>query len=426
MIQSKRHYKSPLLSFLMSWNIQFLLGFVVSVILAAVLAWGEHWQSWLNIPARFNSLTITVLIYLFSFVSLRNFLNYLGMLNLRYVMPAILVWVVVGYGALFILRVPYSIYFLTYALVLMLLFFLAVCLIRNRYGEFSVGYIALGNLKEQDLLPEVSTVHWVKIDENTEIDAVNADVVVADLRANLGDYWEHFLAECTLKHIPVYHSSRLIESATGRVKIDHLYENDLGSLLPSKSYLFIKRILDISIVLISIPIVLPIVLIAMLCIVLESRGGVFFVQDRIGQAGKKFKMYKLRSMYKDTENDKSTNKNDPRITKIGKLIRKTRIDELPQFYNVLKGEMSLIGPRAEFAKFAQAFEKEIPFFNYRHIVKPGISGWAQVMQGYTADTAETRIKLEHDFYYIKNFSFSLDLLIFFKTIQTILTGSGAR
>ena len=115
-----------------------------------------------------------------------------------------------------------------------------------------------------------------------------------------------------------------------------------------------------------------------------------------------------------------------RVTKIGKFIRKTRIDELPQFFNVLKGDMSLIGPRPEQKVFVDAFEEQIPFYNYRHIVRPGISGWAQVTQGYTADVDDTQIKVEHDFYYIKHFSLWLDVLIVFKTIKTMLTGFGAR
>ncbi|MFW3379837.1 sugar transferase, partial [Glaesserella parasuis] len=117
--------------------------------------------------------------------------------------------------------------------------------------------------------------------------------------------------------------------------------------------------------------------------------------------------------------------NDMRITKVGKFIRKTRIDELPQFFNVLKGDMSLIGPRPEQKVFVDKFIKEIPFYNYRHIVKPGISGWAQVIQGY-ADVNDTKIKLQYDLYYIKNFSIWLDILIVFKTIKTMLTGFGAR
>ena len=117
---------------------------------------------------------------------------------------------------------------------------------------------------------------------------------------------------------------------------------------------------------------------------------------------------------------------DMRITKFGHFIRKTRIDELPQFLNILKGDMSLIGPRPEQLSFVEQFNESIPFYRYRHIVRPGLSGWAQVMQGYASDEDETRVKLEYDFYYIKNFSLALDLLIILKTIQTILTGFGAR
>jgi lipopolysaccharide/colanic/teichoic acid biosynthesis glycosyltransferase len=118
--------------------------------------------------------------------------------------------------------------------------------------------------------------------------------------------------------------------------------------------------------------------------------------------------------------------NDDRITKVGQFIRRTRIDEIPQFLNVIKGEMSLIGPRAEFVDFALKLEQQVPFFNYRHIVKPGISGWAQVNQGYATGAEETQLKIEYDFYYIKHISFTLDLLIFFRTIHTTLTGFGSR
>ena len=111
---------------------------------------------------------------------------------------------------------------------------------------------------------------------------------------------------------------------------------------------------------------------------------------------------------------------------MGKFIRKTRLDELPQFWNILRGDMSLIGPRPEQRVFVEQFNQRIPFYNYRHIVKPGLSGWAQVTQGYAGNEDETQIKLEHDFYYIKHFSLSLDILIIFKTIKTILTGFGAR
>ena len=139
-------------------------------------------------------------------------------------------------------------------------------------------------------------------------------------------------------------------------------------------------------------------------------------------------MYKFRSMTEcsDVNQQQETEQDDARVTGIGRFIRKTRIDELPQFLNVLKGEMSLIGPRAEYKRFADELEKQVPFYQYRHIVKPGISGWAQVMHGYATGADETQIKIEHDFYYIKNFSFWLDTLIVFKTIKTVITGFGAR
>ena len=153
-----------------------------------------------------------------------------------------------------------------------------------------------------------------------------------------------------------------------------------------------------------------------------------FIQNRVGKGNKDFRIYKFRSMSKDSEaaGAQFAQCGDMRVTRVGKVIRKLRIDELPQFFNVLKGDMSLIGPRPEQRTFVDQFEREIPFYMYRHIVRPGISGWAQVVHGYAADTDDTRIKIEHDFYYIKHFSLWLDVLIVFKTIKTILTGFGAR
>ena len=169
-------------------------------------------------------------------------------------------------------------------------------------------------------------------------------------------------------------------------------------------------------------------LITAIVIKLESDGPAFFIQNRVGQGGKEFRIYKFRSMGKDSEKHgaQMASANDMRVTRVGKFIRKTRIDELPQFFNVLKGDMSLIGPRPEQKVFVDQFEQEIPFYNYRHIVKPGITGWAQVTHGYAGDADETRVKIEHDFYYIKHISYSLDILSVFKTVKTMLTGFGAR
>jgi lipopolysaccharide/colanic/teichoic acid biosynthesis glycosyltransferase len=139
-------------------------------------------------------------------------------------------------------------------------------------------------------------------------------------------------------------------------------------------------------------------------------------------------MYKFRSMYVDNKERvaKFASEEDPRVTRVGRIIRQMRIDELPQLINVLNAEMSLIGPRPEQPAFVQRFDEIIPFYCYRHVVKPGITGWAQVRHGYAASTDETQVKIEHDFYYIKNCSLYLDLLIVFLTVKTMLTGFGAR
>ena len=190
----------------------------------------------------------------------------------------------------------------------------------------------------------------------------------------------------------------------------------------------IKYLLEVTLIVLSLPVTLPVMLLTALLVKLGDGGSVFFNQTRVGYRGKPFKMYKFRSMTesKAFNTQQSTIINDARVTPIGRVIRKLRIDELPQFLNVIKGEMSLIGPRAEFKKFADELEQQVPFYQYRHIVKPGITGWAQVTHGYATGADETQIKIEHDFYYIKNFSFGLDFLIVFKTIYTMLSGFGSR
>lgn len=424
MTPPKKRYNSQSLAIVMSWNLQFFVGLAL-IILVGLLIFGSDWKLWLADATRFNSLVVVFSVYVASYISIRRFLNYLGYLNLRYVIPVMLVWSTLCLGILFAFRFAYSVYFLTYSLLVITFFFWAICYVRNRYGRFRVAYVTTGLCNN---MPKVNTIEWIPISSPCDFNEQSHDIVIADLRANLGSEWELFLAKCSLKHIPVYHSSRFFESISGRVKIDHLYENELGSLLPSEGYSFFKQFFEIFLIFLSLPVVLPIMAITALLIVLESRGGVFFIQERIGQGGDSFSLYKFRSMCQSSEDNGAqfAEENDMRITKVGRFIRKTRIDELPQFLNVLKGEMSLIGPRPEQKQFANDFKTLIPFYDYRHIVKPGISGWAQVVHGYASDEDDTRVKLEYDFYYIKNFSFTLDLLIVFKTIHTMLTGFGAR
>lgn len=192
-----------------------------------------------------------------------------------------------------------------------------------------------------------------------------------------------------------------------------------------KYYENIKSSIEFIFSLLLLIIVVPICILACIAIYVELRVNPIYTQKRVGLNGRVFKIYKLRSMYIDAEKDgpKWASENDERITKVGRIIRKTRIDELPQLVNILKRDMSFIGPRPERPEFIKEFIKYIPDFNDRLLVKPGITGWAQVNGGYSLTPKE---KLEFDKYYIKNSGFKLDLLILIKTIIVIFTRHGAR
>ena len=167
------------------------------------------------------------------------------------------------------------------------------------------------------------------------------------------------------------------------------------------------------------------ILLAALVVKLESKGPAFYSQVRVGRFNRPFRIYKLRTMVNNSETSGAqwATKNDSRITAVGKFLRKTRLDELPQFWNVLKGEMSLVGPRPERPEFVEDLGKEIPFYLQRHLVKPGLTGWAQINYPYGASVEDSYNKLTYDFYYIKNASMGLDLQIFLRTTGTVMKGS---
>lgn len=187
-----------------------------------------------------------------------------------------------------------------------------------------------------------------------------------------------------------------------------------------------KRIFDLFFAFVLLIISLPFWLIIGLIVKLDSTGSIFYRQTRIGQQGKPFVLTKFRSMGKDAEKDgpKMAQKNDPRITKFGKFLRKTRIDELPQLWNIIKGEMSFVGPRAERPEFHQELKEKIPFYQERYLIKPGLSGWAQIKYGYGSSVEDNFEKVQYDLYYIKNRSFIFDLSIILKTINIVLRGGG--
>lgn len=281
-----------------------------------------------------------------------------------------------------------------------------------------------------ELMHEVPEVNWILLTE-PELPAHPEAVIVADLRAEHGFEWEQMLARAALAGIPVYHSKNVRESITGRVHIEHLSENYLGSLSVDVIYRKMKRLFD----LIACAVLLAVLAVPM-CILgilirLDSPGPAIFRQKRIGYGGKPFWILKFRTMYRappatDMLGDAITRTGDSRVTRIGRYLRHSRIDELPQLINVLCGRMSLIGPRPEAVPLSQWYSDEVPFYLYRHIVRPGITGWAQVNQGHVAELCDVNLKLHYDFYYIKNFSFWIDLLIVMKTIKIVFTGFGSK
>ncbi|ALC82517.1 MULTISPECIES: sugar transferase [Bacillus] len=193
----------------------------------------------------------------------------------------------------------------------------------------------------------------------------------------------------------------------------------------AQKYLIVKRMLDIAFSIIGLVFAFPVILFFAMLISIETPGSPFYIQERVGMNGKYFKVIKLRSMRKDAEKSgaKWAEANDPRITRIGSFIRKTRIDELPQLLNVLLGDMSIVGPRPERPCFTAEFNNQIPGFTNRLIVKPGLTGWAQVNGGYEISPKE---KLIFDLYYINHLTFLMDIKIMLKTFKVVLTGDGAR
>ncbi len=276
--------------------------------------------------------------------------------------------------------------------------------------------------------PFVRGVQWVYLEDTGPEKRQHIDIVVANLHDSLDSNTTAHLAEFSQKGIPIYEEKKTLELLTGKIDLDDLTLGEIDSLKHSRIYLKIKRILDLVLTVVVSPIVVILGSVAALLIKVDSPGSVFFKQERIGYNGNGFTMYKFRSMYMD-ESATATRfalEDDDRITRVGRYLRNTRLDELPQFINVLRGEMSIIGPRPEQRGFAGRFENSIPFYTFRHIVRPGITGWAQTMYGYAADENQTRRKLEYDFFYIKNFSFWLDIVIIIKTINTLLFAKGAR
>jgi len=191
------------------------------------------------------------------------------------------------------------------------------------------------------------------------------------------------------------------------------------------------RVFDLLASILILMVMLPVLMLTATLIFIENNfsGPIFYRQNRVGLNGKVFQLLKFRSMVVNAESDGNAqwaSKNDARVTLVGKFIRKVRIDELPQMLNILKGDMSIVGPRPERPEFVEILEKKIPFFSTRHRVKPGLAGWAQLKYPYGADEHDAMKKLEYDLYYVKNHSIFMDIMVLLQTVEVVLLGKGAR
>ena len=258
-------------------------------------------------------------------------------------------------------------------------------------------------------------------------DLEEAEGVVADLH-HLDPRALPLLAEASLRGLPILHAAAVYEGYTGRVPLEGGFGEGLLALSEGNRGLspYFKRPSEVGAVLLFAPLILLLGLLVALLVYLDLGRPVLFAQERMGLGGKPFKAYKFRTMRGAPREGAYAGEEANRVTPLGRFLRRYRLDELPQFWNILKGDMNLIGPRPEQKVLAEAYAREIPLSPLRHAVRPGLTGWAQVEQGYAEGKEETLVKLAYDLYYIKHLSFWLDLRILFKTLWVLLTGFGAK
>jgi len=294
-----------------------------------------------------------------------------------------------------------------------------------------VGYFPSPN-DESAIVPEHLILSRSKTLTDTAKTLKVDEIVVALTERRGGSMPLRELLDCKLHGIRVLDLASHFEQTLGQIRLDSLYAGWLifgDGFQQGTLRTIVKRLSDIIFATILIILAMPIMLITALLIIAENGFPVFYRQERVGLNGRLFNVIKFRSMRNDAEKDGKpiwAKAKDDRVTKVGGIIRKLRIDELPQLFSVLKGDMSLVGPRPERPFFVDQLTKEIPFYAVRHSVKPGVTGWAQVRYHYGATVEDSAEKLQYDLYYVKNHSLFLDIVVLFETIGVVLTGKGAH
>lgn len=280
---------------------------------------------------------------------------------------------------------------------------------------------------EGEVTRDSVAAHLMKVVETQKVHRVI--VAVADRRGTIP---MEELLELRMQGVKVEEATSWLEKISGKIEVENLNPSWLvfsEGFRRSPMFLFVRRVLSIFISLIGLLLTLPLLPFIMLAIRLDSKGPVFYTQTRVGKGGKLFKVVKFRTMRQDAESGTGAQwaaNNDPRVTRVGKFLRTSRLDEIPQLWCVLKGDMAFVGPRPERPEFIEELSKKIPYYGVRHMVRPGVTGWAQVKYKYGSTIEDAREKLQYDLFYIKNASIGLDLLIMFQTVKIVLLGRGAQ
>jgi lipopolysaccharide/colanic/teichoic acid biosynthesis glycosyltransferase len=320
------------------------------------------------------------------------------------------------------LRLEYSRFQLFGSGLLTLVWLLAVARIRARHFVHTYAVVPSMSLAG---MPSIPGCRWLTF-EDAQDRSARVDAIVADLSSGLSKHELSAVTRAAIAGVSVLDRRFIVESLTGRTPLSGLAPNDFGVLLPSRQYLLFRRALELIATVAVLPLLAPLVLLIAVAIKLDSKGPAFFIQMRVGHRGRTFRLVKFRTMRHAVGGPSFTALGDSRITRLGALLRRYRLDELPQVWNILCGDMSWVGPRPEALELGRTYARDIPHFELRGIVRPGLTGWAQVNQGYAHTPDEMRTKLEYDLYYLKHCSLWLDLVIVLRTASVVLRGTGAR
>lgn len=393
-----------------------IIGWCVQKILPSMPATNHVFQIWFF---------AMVLMWLFTYDIDKNFrldfyLTYTRVLKIA-------CWAALGYLLFFVTTREF--YSLRYLVLVTLLWIVVATTLRWLLGKFSPPLRGLAF----DLLPEILKVQekivWQIASEPKKVNLSQFDFLLIDFTKQYSTAGQELLTHAHIAGLPILSLPQVIEHLTGKVSIEHFNDYWIETTFYiDPFYLRLKRFLDIAITILLSPLLVFLLAIISILIFIFMGKPIFFWQQRMGLDDKPFKMVKFRTMVIDAEKQgsRSTSKDDERVTPLGMWLRKLRLDELPQFYNVLKGEMSIVGPRPEAAVLVENFVKNIPLFQTRHWLRPGITGWAQVRHGYASSQDEMMEKMRHDMFYLKNISLWLDLIIIFRTVVTVITGFGSR